>query len=267
MLSEDFNPLNIGVNYSFRNNRDEFTIYNFRQLSTYANYRHSISETDFLIGGYIFSRNEYVNFSVFSNYEHKAFIKWISNLETLTSIMFSVEFNYKKYLEQYNFQGYANNGSFLKFHLNVGQSFGESTGANVFIMLRKNLTEKSRYVINDSLIYYEEEIFNNLYSFNSIDAGFGFTQLLGDDFKISAEFRYSDRYFTSLYVADVNGTELNDLRKDHQLGIGFGLEYDLMKIINGITISATFNYIKNNSNDFYYEYSNQIFSFSIDYGF
>lgn len=267
LFSDDYNPLNAGVNYSFRNNRDEFEIYNFRQLSAYINYRKLIKETNFILIGYIFLRNEYTNFSVFSNYEHKSFLKWISNFESKTSLMLSSEFNYKSYFDKYNFEGYANNGSFLKFHLNVGQSLTENSGANLFLSYRKNLTDKSRYVINDSLIYYEEEIFNDLYAFDGFDAGTGFTQIIGDEIKLSSEIRYSQRYFNSLYAADLNGIEFNDLRKDDQLSFGLGIEYDLGNLLKGLMLSATFNYIRNKSNDLYYDYSNQIFSFSIDYGF
>lgn len=267
LFGDDYNPLNVGINYTLRNNRDDFTIYDFRQLSAYANYRHTIEETNFLISGYIFYRNEYPNFNVFSNYEHKAFIKWISNFESLTSVMVSTEFNYKKYFEQYNFNGYANDGSFLRLHLNIGQSLGENTGANLFASYRKNLSEKSRYVISDSLIFYEEEIFNDLYAFNSFEVGIGFTQIIDENIKLSSELKYSPKYFTSLYSADEFGNELDALREDKQISFGIGIEYQLTKILEGLGISATFNFIKNNSNDFYYDYSNQIYSVSIGYGF
>lgn len=267
LFGEDYNPLNVGINYTIRNNRDDFTIYDFRQLSAYANYRHTIEETNFLIGGYIFYRNEYPNFNVFSNYEQKAFIKWISNFESLISVMFSTELNYKTYFEQYNFNGYANDGSFVRVHLNIGQSLGENTGANLFASYRKNLSQKSRYVISDSLIFYEEEIFNDLYAFNSFEVGFGFTQIIDENIKLSSELKYSPKYFTSLYSADEFGNELEALREDKQVSFGIGIEYQLTKILEGLGISATFNFIKNNSNDFYYDYSNQIYSVSIGYGF
>lgn len=267
LFGEDYNPLNVGINYTIRNNRDDFTIYDFRQLSAYANYRHTIEETNFLIGGYIFYRNEYPNFNVFSNYEQKAFIKWISNFESLISVMVSTELNYKTYFEQYNFNGYANDGSFVRLHLNIGQSLGENTGANLFASYRKNLSQKSRYVISDSLIFYEEEIFNDLYAFNSFEVGFGFTQIIDENIKLSSELKYSPKYFTSLYSADEFGNELEALREDKQVSFGIGIEYQLTKILEGLGISATFNFIKNNSNDFYYDYSNQIYSVSIGYGF
>ena len=39
LFSIDDNPLNAGVNYSFRNNRDEYEVYDFDQISAYVNYR------------------------------------------------------------------------------------------------------------------------------------------------------------------------------------------------------------------------------------
>lgn len=181
--------------------------------------------------------------------------------------MISNEFNYKTYFEQYSFNGYANDGSFLKLHLNIGQSLGENAGANLFASFRKNLSEKSRYVINDSLIFFEEEIFNDLYAFNSFEVGVGFTQIIGDNVKLSSELKYSPKYFTSLYIADEFGNDLEALREDKQIRFGIGIEYHLTPILEGLGISATFNFIKNNSNDYYYDYSNQIYSVSIGYGF
>lgn len=267
LFSDNFNPLNVGINYSFRNNRDEFEIYNFNQLSAYINFRQSLTENNFLLLGYIFYGNEYVNFNVFSNNEHRTFLKLIFNFESNTSLMLSSEFNYKSYIDKYNYEGYANEGSFFKFHLNIGQSLSEKTGGNVFLIYRKNLTDKSRYLINDSLIYYEEEIFNDFYAFDSFDAGIGFTQIFGEEVYLSSELRYSGKFFNKLFAADLNGIELNDLRKDDQLILGMGIKYDLENILSGLVLSAAFNYIRNNSNDFYYDYSNQIFSVSVDYGF
>ncbi len=54
LFGDSENPLNAGVNYSFRLNRDEFKLYDFNQLSAYINYRQSIEEKHFLIAGYNF---------------------------------------------------------------------------------------------------------------------------------------------------------------------------------------------------------------------
>lgn len=267
LFSIDDNPLNAGINYSFRNNKDEFEVYNFNQISAYINYRHSISETDFIIPGYVFNRNDYENFTLFSHNEHKLFLTWISNFETKTSLTLNAEYNLKQYFEEYNFAGYLNQASQLKFLMNIGQSLGENTGMSGYVMLRKNLSDGSRYLLSDSLIYYEEEIFNDIYSYDGIETGLGFKHLFNESIELSLEAKYLMRNYSSLPAADVNGVELSSLREDKLLGLGVGLDFDMSNIINGLSFSAAWNYYKNTSNDYFYKYTNHVISASFNYGF
>lgn len=267
LFSIDDNPLNAGVNYSIRNNQDEFEVYNFDQISAYINYRQSISETDFLIPGYIYNRNNYKNFTLFSHNEHKLFLTWISSFESQTSLILNAEYSLKNYFEKYYFDGYLNEASNFKFKANIGQSLSETTGMNGYVVLRKNLSDGSRYLISDSLVYYEEEIFNDIYSYNGIETGLGIKHYLNENIELSLEARYLVRNFTSLPAVDINGVELTSMREDDQFGFGAGIVFDLSKFINGISLSATWNYFKNNSNDYFYKYSNQIISASLDYDF
>ncbi|NWF88727.1 MAG: hypothetical protein HXY50_04605 [Ignavibacteriaceae bacterium] len=267
LFSEDTNPLNVGLNYSRRNNRDEFEVFNFEQISAYANYRHSVSETDFILPGYIFNWNSYPNFTLFSHNEHKFFLTWSSSFQTKTSLSLNAELNYKQYLEQYDFEGYLNSASQLKFHINLGQSLGENTGINGFALIRKNLTDGSRYLVSDSLIYYEEEIFNDIYAYDGFEAGFGIRHYLTENIELSLESKYSLRQYSSLPAADIYGNELSSLRLDKLLGVGAGISIDMNSIINGLSFYAAWNYFKNTSNDYYYKYTNQIISASLNYGF
>lgn len=267
LFSIDDNPLNVGINYSFRNNKDEFEVYNFDQISAYINYRHSISETDFILPGYVFNRNNYKNFTLFSHNEHKLFLTWISNFETKTSLSLNAEFNLKQYFEEYNFEGYLNEATQLKFLLNIGQSLGENTGINGYAVIRKNLSDGSRYLLSDSLVYYEEEIFNDIYSYDGIETGLGLKHFFNESIQLSLEAKYLIRNYSSLPAVDKNGTELSSLREDKLFGFGAGINFDLSGMMNGLSLSATWNYFKNNSNDYYYKYSNQIISASFEYGF
>lgn len=267
LFSEDDNPLNAGINFSIRNNKDEFEVYDFEQLSAYINYRHSISETDFIIPGYVFNRNDYKNFTLFSHNEHKLFLTWISNFETKTSLTLNAEYNLKQYFEEYNFDGYLNQASQLKFMMNIGQGLGDNTGISGYVVVRKNLSDGSRYLLSDSLIYYEEEIFNDIYSFDGIETGLGFKHLLNESIELNLEVKYLARNFISLPAADINGFELNSLREDNLIGLGAGLDIDLSAIMSGLSLTTTWNYFKNTSNDYFYKYTNQVISASFNYGF
>jgi hypothetical protein len=267
LFSIDDNPLNAGINYSFRNNKDEYEVYNIDQISAYINYRHSIGESDFILPGYIFNRNNYKNFSLFSHNEHKIFLSWISNYETQTSLSLNAEYSLKQYFAEYDFVGYLNLATQLKLKANVGQSLSEMTGISGYAIYRANLSDGSRYMISDSLLYYEEEIFNDIYSYDGIEIGLGFKHYFSEKVELSLEAKYLIRDYSSLPAVDRNGIELTVTREDKQFGFGAGLDYDISELINGFSISATWNYFKNNSNDYYYKYSNQIISFSLDYDF
>jgi hypothetical protein len=267
LFSIDDNPLNAGINYSFRNNKDDFEVYDFNQLSLYLNYRYSVSETDFILPGYIFNRNNYKNFTLFSHNEHRFFINWISNFVTQTSLTLNAEYLIKQYFEKYDFEGYLNDAAQLKFKANIGQSIGELTGISGYVVYRKNLSDGSRYLVSDSLVYYEEEIFNDIYSYDGIEAGLGFTHYFNENIELNLEAKYLIRNYSSLPAVDRSGLELSATREDNQFGFGAGIVFDLGGFMNGLSLSATWNYIKNNSNDYYYKYSNHIFSVSLGYGF
>ncbi|MCK7525416.1 MAG: surface lipoprotein assembly modifier [Ignavibacteriales bacterium] len=134
------------------------------------------------------------------------------------------------------------------------------TGLSAYAIYQKNLSDGSRYLISDSLIYYEEEIFNDIYSYDGIEAGLGFKHYFNEDIELSLEAKYLIRNYSSLPAADKNGTELDYLREDKQFGFGAGLSFDLSNVINGLSLSTAWNYYKNNSNDYYYKYSNQMIS-------
>lgn len=265
LFSIDDNPLNAGINFSLRNNRDEFEVYDFDQLSAYINYRHSVSESDFILPGYIYNRNNYKNFTLFSHNEHRLFLTWISNFETQTSITLNAEYLLKSYFEEYNFTGYLNEASQIKLRANIGQSLGDLTGISGYITYRKNLSEGSRYLISDSLVYYEEEIFNDIYSFDGIETGLSFKHYFGEKLELSLEGKYLIRNYSSLPAVDRSGAELSVMREDKQFGFGVGLSFDISSLLKGLSLSANWNYFKNSSNDYYYKYSNQIISFSLDY--
>ena len=149
----------------------------------------------------------------------------------------------------------------------MGQSISDLTGISGYAIYRKNLSDGSRYLVSDSLLYYEEEIFNDIYSYDGIETGIGFKHFFNEKVELNLEAKYLIRNYSSLPAVDKNGVELSTMREDKQFRFGAGLTYDLSDIINGISISANWNYFKNTSNDYYYKYSNQILSFSLDYDF
>ncbi len=267
LLSEYDNPINIGVNYSWRNNRDDFEVFNFDQFSAYVNYRHSFSESDKLILGYVFNRNNYKNFDVFSHNEHKTFFKTMFGFESGTSLSLNAEFNYKDYWQFIQSSAVANSNSQINISANVAQSIDDNTGIALNGLYRKNLTSGTRYVNSGDFVYYEEEIFNDLYSNEGFQTGISFSKYLSQAVYLRIEFIYSQKNYLNIPATNIEGYDLSENRLDDQFAGGIGLEFDLSPVTYGLTLAVNWNYIYNKSNDFYYNYDNQLLSVGLNWGF
>ncbi|MCJ7554224.1 MAG: hypothetical protein MUO34_10110 [Ignavibacteriaceae bacterium] len=268
LFSVDDNPLNMGVNFLLRNNSNGFDIYDLDQLSAYINYRHTVVENNYLLAGYVFYRNNFEKFPLFSHYENKFFARWISNFASGTTIIGSGELNLKNYFVKYKIPDYANDATLFIFTFNVGQMLTDRTRINAYVQLRENPASESRYFINrEDFIFFEEEIFNDMYSNDGFTYGGALSHYFNEYVLVGIEGKYSTRNFTSLPVADTEGNSLDYLREDKQLAFGINANFDLSFMVNGLSLEAGWNYIQNTSNDYFYDYKNNLYAASISYGF
>lgn len=266
LFSKNDNPLNAGINYSFRNNKDVFTIYDFNIVSLYANYRQTIAKQNHLLAGYLFNRINYKNFSIFSYNENKGFLKFDSFLSENTILMLGAEIDNKNYVEKYNLPSVSNNVTQLSGYIQLTHDIGESTELSGYFLKRNNLTSGTRYIDSQDYVYYEEEIFNNVYSNDGYETGLSFSQFIGSAILASVQGTYIKRYFSNLPIADASGYSLNILREDNYFAFGAEIKIDLSFITNYLIGSVKYNFLRNNSNDFYYDYDNQIISASFEWG-
>ena len=267
LFSENDNPLNIGLNYVVRINKEDYSIYDFHEVSAYANYLHSISESNKIQLGVIGNKIDYKNFPLFSNYQAKAFLRSINSFESRTSLTLAAEIDQKIYIEKMQSQGLADDALQAKLFLQIGQGITNNLGLSAFALLRNNLSGGNRYYTNVDYIYYEEELFNDVYSNEGIESGLTLSYLFRPNImgKVAAE--YESRNYTDLPAADEEGNDLDELRKDNQFSIGASLEFGLSEILSGLYLSLNYNFIKNSSNDYYYDYNNQIYSITFGFDF
>jgi hypothetical protein len=267
LFSEYDNPLNIGINYTVRVNKEDYFIYDFNQISAYANYMHSISESNKLQFGVIGNRIAYKNFSLFSHYQLKAFLRSIYNFESRTSLTAAAEIDQKKYIEDYQSEGLANDILQAKFYLQLGQGITDDLGLSAYTFLRKNLSGGNRYFNSIDYVYYEEELFNDIYSNEGLETGLTLSYLFLPNIMGKIAGRYEIKNYKDLPAADEEGNDLNELREDDQFSLGASLEFGLSKILSGLYLSLNYNYIKNSSNDYYYDYNNQIYAITLGFDF
>jgi hypothetical protein len=266
LLSENDNPINAGLNYSWRNNRESFIIFDFSQLSAYVNYRHSISGRSYVLIGYIFNKNDYDNFDVFSHYEHRSFITGMMSFETETTLSLGLKYNLKQYTNKIPKQSGSNNVSQLGLTVNVSQSIGIYTEISGYASFRKNITDGTRYFSYNDFVVYEEEIFNDLYSNDGYELGFSLIRYLSAAVLTKAEFIYSKKNFSSIPVPDAEGYDTDLLRNDKQIAGALAIEFYLSKLIGGMSLELSWNYIRSKSNDLFYNYDNNLLSADLNWG-
>ncbi len=266
IFSDNDNPMNIGINYAWRNNREDFVLFDFNQLSAYANYRHTLSENKNILLGYIFNINSYKNFDIFSHYEHKSFITGIVSFETKTTITLGLKYNLKVYRENIATSIDAHTNSQFGVSANISQSIDDYTGISGYASLKKNLKDAARYLSYNDFIFYEEEIFNDLYSNDGYDFGLSLAKYLSASVLTKVEIIYSKKNFSNIPVPDAEGYDTEIMRKDDQIAAAFAMEFYLNNLISGLSLELNWNYIHNKSNDMFYNYNNNLLSIGFNWG-
>ena len=160
-----------------------------------------------------------------------------------------------------------NSGSQLNFYFQAGFPITPSTGLSGFLSYRKKFSDGSRVTESGDYVLYEEEIFNDIYASEGYEIGSAISQLITPTILFKAEISYETNYFPGLPVALSDGTDLNIQREDDKYSFGSSIDFNLSPIISGLTLMLNWNYIKNNSNDYYYNFDNNLFSLSIEWGF
>ena len=266
-FANDGNPLNIGANYNWRNYEEGYTVYDWNQLSLYANYKHYTADNDFFLSGYIFNRINYLNLTVFSYNEHKAFLKYRALFSSRTSLLFGVQGDFKDYIQNYNSSSLADNAFQVSGFIQLAKALSDNTGLSIFFYYIKNIESGNRYINIDEFFYYEDEILYDQYSNEGYIGGIKLKQMISPILIISGYANYAYRSFPNLPVADLQGNSFDFNREDNQLSFGAQLEASLGGVIPGLYGDINWGYIKNSSNDSFYEYNNQVFSAGLEFMF
>ena len=261
------NPLNIGANYGWRGYEEGYEIYDWKQLSLYANYKHYTVDNDFILTGYVYNKINYLNLEIFSYNEHKAFIKYRSLFSSKTSLLLGVGGDFKDYIQKYQSSSLADNALQVRSFVQLAQSLSDNTGLSVYAQFRKNIISGNRYVNIGDYFYYEDEILYDQYSNEGYDGGIKIKQMLSPILILSGYANYANKYFPNLPAADLEGNSLDYNREDNQLRFGAQLEVSLGGIIPGLYGDLNWDYIKNNSNDSFYNYKNQMLSAGLEFVF
>jgi len=155
--------------------------------------------------------------------------------------------------------------------IRIAQSLGNSTGLSADFLLRRNPVNMARFLPGQVSVYItEEELFDDRYGYESEEIEILFTQYLPWKFilKSSPGFRWKN--YSKHHALDKDGEILSDqkLRVDQQILFWINLNKSF-SIFKGkeANIFFDFYWIKNQSNDFYYNYEVSLISMGLGLSF
>ncbi len=298
-FGEKSGAFNSGGNLVIKRNKSLYDYTNYVQGSGYVNAK--LRPVESVIGqlGYIFKYRDYQNLPEFTHFEHQLFGRLSWFLPTNSSLILYARYGLKDYesqtiatmvtdtLSSNQGMGRGNNvgsrtsvvysevqtPSTSQFigSVKLGQSITSTTGFSVQYLRRLSLTSSARYstVAGEVWTYStEDDLFDDPYGYEGHEIGAVWTQLLPwqTTFKLGYD-TYIKNY--SLEALDLEGLSLVENRKDTRDLIWFNINkrFSQKSVFRNFQIYVDFYYLNNDSNDPYFNYDNNVFTFGTGVSF
>ncbi len=149
--------------------------------------------------------------------------------------------------------------------LRVAQSLSPNTGASIQYLKRWNLTDRNRFLSNGGTDFQgDAELWDDPYSFESNEYNISLTQIMlwNVTVRLSVDYLLKD-YTRRVFIPSDSLLPSGPLRNDTRRMAGIEVRKtfeDGTLFIPEFTLSVSYLYQRNMSNDSYYDYSNNIIS-------
>jgi len=267
---EDQTLLNMGGTYSLRVNRDDYTFYDNTQFSAYANFKHYLEESVVGRASYSFRSVRLSELSDFNYTEHYGFIQGTVFLPTRTTLILEADVGTKIYSTP-NYDSTQQSGTYgqgqrrvvtsstpsvtqLIGIARIGQPVFDGTGLSLTASYQLNLQKESRYLTSDYGTISDDELFDDHYGYEGFQSSVMLTQLLPADMQMRLIASRQNRSYSDRPAFDLSGNQVAGTREDTRMVLTMQLEKRLESI--GALIGLSYDYIANDSNDLFYDYTN-----------
>ncbi|MCX7984641.1 MAG: hypothetical protein N3A63_07045 [Bacteroidetes bacterium] len=136
--------------------------------------------------------------------------------------------------------------------IRCAQGITSTTGLSITAQYQWAINKESRYFLSEFGSLPDDELFDNSYGYEGLFSSLMLTQVLPWDSKLRLMYSHHDRQYTSLTVSDPQNSS-SVKRRDRRTIVGVHVE----KEFGPVKLFGTFEYIRNNSNDPFYDYTNK----------
>ncbi len=303
LLNDSGNALNLGVNGSFRVNRNTYDYYNYKEVSGYGNFKIKFGPSTVTYFGYKIRGRWYSNIPDLTYAEHFLFVRYTHFFATKTTFMVAGNYGRKTYRQQVTdntiFQqdmgdygqrqggmGHIGRGDYFGTtnsnvikpsvsqwvgQLRVAQSLTSSTGLSSDFILRRNPGDGVRYLAGQVSGYTtEDELFDDRYGYQSQEFASTLTQLLPWEMTLKSGLELKWKDYVDRPALDLSGEALisGELRSDRQVLAWLSLN-KTFTLFGGksLNVVGEFYWMNNQSNDLYYDYQVNLISLGMSTSF
>ena len=270
---------NAGVDLSLRDNREDYTIYDYIQFSLYANLHAELGEQFRLKGGYSLRSVAFSELQEFDYLEHVFFVQAATSLPSATTFIAQADLGFKSYATPNADTTIATSStgrragrsnvsaapavSQLITTLRIGQGITGSTGLSLTGQYQVSLAKESRYLLVEGGILTDDEIFDDHYGFDGPSLSLTATQILPGDMQFRVSGSVQERRYSSRPAFDLSGMELAPQRIDTRQVVSLSLEKSFDAL--GLRAALSYDIIRNLSNDTQYTYRNHAVALSVSF--
>ncbi len=281
LLGGSEHRLDAGLQAGRRFHTASYQWYEQEQLQAYASLKYIVAPQWFTYAGISLEMRRYPELTPFSHSRSQIYGRTSWFFSTGTTLIAEADLMHKSYTSTGNeiqaaYSEVAASGeggsSQLLLLLRAAQALSATTGLSFEYQLRHNLSTSTRYLAStDSFYYSDEELFEDYFAWHGGALQMTLRQELPWGTRLTVSGRREQRNFDDRLAADLLGEPFADnrLREDRRLTLAVDLEKRVKLNAEGSFLQLALNgaWLKNDSNDLYYDYKNSWWGLSLTCGY
>ncbi len=278
-LGQKGNRINAGLSFGSRNHSDAYSWYNVKSGNLYANIKLVLTPQFYGYAGIEMDMQQYDVLEPFSNTQSRFYLRVSRFFNSGTTLIAETDLMSKYYSTESNTSpvenfpeivtlGDNNSNQFVGL-IRLAQSISPKTGLSGQLMVRRNLSNSTRYLGTETGFYYsDEEIFDDIYGYHSTEFDLKLKQRLPWKLSFTLGSSMKNKDYENRLAMDIEGNVFSDYRTrlDNRYTYWASLEKQIRFASNltPLKMSISITFINNQSNDLYYHYNTQYISFALE---
>jgi len=276
------NKINAGVNASKRFHTAEYSWYELFQYNAYLNTKIVLSQQFY---GYLGANLLWQNYSIlhaFSNWQNILYWRLSRFFDSGTTFILEADLLGKHYypagamsniddLPEIVTIGEGSSQQFVGM-IKAARALTPKTGLSIQILLRRNLTSSVRYLGSTTGYYYSDEsLFDDIHGYNAQEVSLTLKKWLPWKINLTAASTLTWKHYNQRLALDLDGSPFPDerIRADKRWTHWISIK-KMLKLganLQPLALSINWTLLQNSSNDPYYNYNMNLFTFGISQNF